>query len=113
MLKADPVERILQLDPLTGEVLAEMDEIDIYPAKHFVTSQDKLEQAIGDIEGELAERYHLLQERGRLLEAQRLVERTRYDIKCLREQGYCSGIENYSRHLARRAAGSTPWRNQP
>src|SRR2546427_3227966 len=105
----DEVERILQLDPLTGEVLAEMDEIDIYPAKHFVTSQDKLEQAIGDIEGELAERYHLLQERGRLLEAQRLVERTRYDIECLREQGYCSGIENYSRHLARRAAGSTPW----
>ncbi len=105
----DEVERILQLDPLTGEVLAEMDEIDIYPAKHFVTSQDKLEAAIDDIEAELAERYQLLQERSRLLEAQRLVERTRYDIECLREQGYCSGIENYSRHLARRAAGSTPW----
>jgi excinuclease ABC subunit B len=105
----DEVERILQLDPLTGEVLAEMDSLDIFPAKHFVTSTDKLEQAIDDIEAELAERYQMLQERGRLLEAQRLVERTRYDIECLREQGYCSGIENYSRHLARRAAGSTPW----
>src|SRR3990170_2168452 len=105
----DEVERILQLDPLTGEVLSEMDAIDVYPAKHFVTSQDKLEAAIGDIEAELAGRHQLLQERGQLLEAQRLVERTRYDIECLREQGYCSGIENYSRHLARRAAGSIPW----
>src|SRR5438093_5575961 len=105
----DEVERILQLDPLTGEMLSEMDEIDVYPAKHFVTSTDKLEQAITDIEDELSERHQLLQERGKLLEAQRLVERTRYDIECLREQGYCSGIENYSRHLARRDAGSTPW----
>ena len=105
----DEVERILQLDPLTGEVLAEMDEVDVYPAKHFVTSQDKLEAAMEDIEAELAERYEMLKERGRLLEAQRLLERTRYDVECLREQGYCSGIENYSRHLARRAAGSTPW----
>jgi len=105
----DQVERILQLDPLTGEVLAEMDAIDIYPAKHFVTSQDKLQAAIEDIEAELAECHQRLVERGKLLEAQRVVERTRYDIECLREQGYCSGIENYSRHLARRAAGSTPW----
>jgi len=105
----DEVERILQLDPLTGEVLSEMDEIDIYPAKHFVTSQDKLELAIEDIEAELNERHQILLERGKLLEAQRLTERTRYDIECLREQGYTSGIENYSRHLARRAAGSTPW----
>jgi excinuclease ABC subunit B len=105
----DEVERIMHLDPLTGEVLAELDEIDVYPAKHFVTSADKLEQAIEDIEAELSERYQILQERGKLLEAQRLVERTRYDIECLREQGYCSGIENYSRHLARRGAGSTPW----
>jgi excinuclease ABC subunit B len=103
------VERILQLDPLTGEVLAEMDEIDVYPAKHFVTSADKLEAAIEDIEAEMNERHAILLERGKLLEAQRLVERTRYDIECLREQGYCSGIENYSRHLARRDAGSTPW----
>ena len=105
----EEVERILQLDPLTGEVLAEMDTLDVFPAKHFVTSQDKLEGAIEDVEVELAERHQWLLDQGKLLEAQRLVERTRYDIECLREQGYCSGIENYSRHLARRAAGSTPW----
>src|SRR6266700_1375298 len=105
----DEVERIMQLDPLTGEILSETDYIEIYPAKHFVTSADKLELAIADIEAELAERYQILTERGRLLEAQRIIERTRYDVECLREQGYCSGIENYSRHLARRAAGSTPW----
>jgi len=108
-LFGEEVERILQLDPLTGEVLAEMQSVDIFPAKHFVTSEDKLELAIGDIEAELTERHQILQERGKLLEAQRLVERTRYDIECLREQGYCSGIENYSRHLARRGEGSTPW----
>src|SRR3990170_321728 len=105
----DEVERLLQLDPLTGEVLGEMAAVDIYPAKHFVTSQDKLEQAIVDIEGELAERHEWFLQRGKHLEAQRLLERTRYDVECLREQGYCSGIENYSRPLARRAAGSTPW----
>jgi excinuclease ABC subunit B len=105
----EEVERILQLDPLTGEVLSEMPSVDIFPAKHFVTSEDKMELAIGDIEAELTERHQILQERGKLLEAQRLVERTRYDIECLREQGYCSGIENYSRHLARRSEGSTPW----
>jgi excinuclease ABC subunit B len=105
----DEVERIMQLDPLTGEILSETDYIEIYPAKHFVTSADKLELAIADIEAELSERYQILTERGRLLEAQRLIERTRYDVECLREQGYCSGIENYSRHLARRAEGSTPW----
>jgi len=105
----DEVERILQLDPLTGEVLGEMDAIDIYPAKHFVTSQEKLEQAISDVEAELAERHEWFLQRGKHLEAQRLLERTRYDVECLREQGYCSGIENYSRPLAGRAAGSTPW----
>ena len=105
----DEVERITQLDPLTGEVLAEMQETDIYPAKHFVTSQEKLELAIQDIETELAEEHERFLQKGKLLEAQRLVERVRYDIECLREQGYTSGIENYSRHLARRAPGSTPW----
>jgi excinuclease ABC subunit B len=105
----DQVERILQLDPLTGEVLAEMDSVDVYPAKHFVTSADKLEEAIADIETELAERHDWFLQRGKHLEAQRLLERTRYDIEVLREQGYCSGIENYSRPLARRAPGSTPW----
>ncbi len=105
----DEVERILSLDPLTGEVLREMDGVDIFPAKHFVTSADKLEKAIENIEAELQERHAILLERGKLLEAQRLTERTRYDVECLREQGYCSGIENYSRHLAGREAGSTPW----
>ncbi|MFB3053028.1 MAG: excinuclease ABC subunit UvrB, partial [Dehalococcoidia bacterium] len=105
----DQVERILQMDPLTGEVLSEMDSVDIYPAKHFVTSEEKLEPAIADIEAELAERHEWFLQRGKHLEAQRLQERTRYDIECLREQGYCSGIENYSRPLARRPPGSTPW----
>ncbi len=105
----DEVERILQLDPLTGEVLGETDAVDIYPAKHFVTSQDKLEAAIADVEAELEERVEWFKSQGKLLEAQRLLERTRYDIESLREQGYCSGIENYSRPLARRPAGSTPW----
>jgi len=105
----DEVERIIQVDPLTGELLAEKDEIDIYPAKHFVTSKDKLELAVNDIEAELEERLAELREAGQILEAARLEERTRYDIESLREAGYCSGIENYSRHLARRGAGSTPW----
>ena len=105
----DEVERILQLDPLTGEVLGETDAIDIYPAKHFVTSQDKLEAAMQDVEAELEERVEWFKSQGKLLEAQRLWERTRYDVECLREQGYCAGIENYSRPLARRSAGSTPW----
>jgi excinuclease ABC subunit B len=105
----DEVERIVELDPLTGEVLAERDQIDIYPAKHFVTSKEKLEAAIADIEVELAERLEELRRQGKLLEAARLEERTRYDIESLREFGYCSGIENYSRHLQRREPGSTPW----
>jgi excinuclease ABC subunit B len=105
----DEVERIIEIDPLTGELLAERDELDIYPAKHFVTSKDKLNLAIEDIEAELEERLTELREAGRLLEASRLEERTRYDIESLREAGYCSGIENYSRHLARRGPGSTPW----
>ena len=105
----DQVERILQMDPLTGEVLSEMDSVDIYPAKHFVTSEEKLEAAIADIEAELAERHEWFLQRGKHLEAQRLQERTRYDMECLREQGYCSGIENYSRPLARRPPGSVPW----
>jgi excinuclease ABC subunit B len=105
----DEVERIIEIDPLTGELLAERDELDIYPAKHFVTSKDKLELAIEDIEAELEQRLAELREAGRILEASRLEERTRYDIESLREAGYCSGIENYSRHLARREVGSTPW----
>jgi excinuclease ABC subunit B len=105
----DTVERILELDPLTGELLGERDRIDIYPAKHFVTSQEKLNAAIEDIEKELQERVAELRAQDKLLEAARLEERTRYDLESLREAGYCSGIENYSRHLARRPPGSTPW----
>jgi excinuclease ABC subunit B len=105
----DEVERIMELDPLTGELLAERDSVDVYPAKHFVTSQDKLTAAIADIEAELKERLAELRAQGKLLEAARLEERTNYDIESMREAGYCSGIENYSRHLARRPPGSTPW----
>jgi excinuclease ABC subunit B len=105
----DEVERIIEIDPLTGELLADRDAIDIYPAKHFVTSHDKLQEAITDIEIELRERLMEFRSQGKLLEAARLEERTNYDIESMREAGYCSGIENYSRHLARRAPGSTPW----
>src|SRR5438874_7211618 len=105
----DEVERITELDPLTGEVLAERDRIDIYPARHFVTPREKLNEAIKDIEAELQQRTKELQDAGRLLEAQRLLQRTNFDLEMLRETGTCHGIENYSRHLARRPAGSRPW----
>ena len=105
----DEVERIVELDPLTGELLAERDRADIYPAKHFVTSEDRMKAAVQDIESELLQRLEELRGEGRILEAARLEERTHYDLETLREAGYCPGIENYSRHLARRAPGSTPW----
>jgi len=105
----DEVERILEIDPLTGELLAEREQIDIYPAKHFVTSYDKLMAAIEDIKVELKERVAELKSLGKLLEAQRLEDRTNYDIEMLREAGYCTAVENYSRHLARRPPGSRPW----
>ena len=105
----DTVERITELDPLTGEVLAERDRVDIYPARHFVTPREKLFEAIKDIEAELVVRVKELTDRGRLLEAQRLLQRTNFDLEMLRETGACAGVENYSRHLARRPAGSRPW----
>jgi excinuclease ABC subunit B len=105
----DRIERIVEIDPLTGELLGDRDEIDIYPAKHFVTSHEKLLAAMEDIKAELEERLNELKRHGRLLEAQRLEARTHYDIEMLREVGYCTGVENYSRHLQRRAPGSTPW----
>jgi excinuclease ABC subunit B len=105
----DKIERIVEVDPLTGEILAQHEEVDIYPAKHFVTSHEKLLAAIEDIELELEERLKELRSRGKLLEAQRLEARTNYDIEMLQEVGYCTGVENYSRHLQRRAPGSTPW----
>ncbi|MFC1989214.1 excinuclease ABC subunit UvrB [Chloroflexota bacterium] len=105
----DDVERIVQVDHLTGELLVELDSIDIYPAKHFVTSQEKLTVAIENIKKELEERLGELKQQGKLLEASRLEARTNYDIEMLREAGYCTGVENYSRHLSGRAPGSSPW----
>ncbi|MCB9147381.1 MAG: excinuclease ABC subunit UvrB [Caldilineaceae bacterium] len=108
-LWGDEIERISEIDTLTGEILAEHQQIDIYPAKHFVTPQDRLSEAIDDIEEELEERLKFLQASDKRLEAQRLEQRVRYDIEMLREVGYCNGVENYSRPLAQRPAGSTPW----
>ncbi len=105
----DEIERIATLDPLTGEILGETDQTAIYPAKHFVTSEDHMERAIVSIQDELDARLAEFRSQGKILEAARLEERTKYDLETLREVGYCSGIENYSRHLAGRAPGSTPW----
>ncbi len=115
----DEIERITEIDPLTGEMLAQKEEVEIYPAKHFVTSYDKLMAAIADIEAELEERVAELRSQGKLLEAERLLARTNYDLEMLRETGYCTGVENYSCHLSRRhhptngslarPCGSPPW----
>jgi excinuclease ABC subunit B len=105
----DEVERIVEVDPLTGEVVAQRASVDIYPAKHFVTSQDKMAAAVVDIEAELEERLPQLRAEGKLVEAQRLEQRTRYDLEMLRETGYCAGVENYSQPLGRRPRGSAPW----
>jgi len=105
----DTIERISSLDPLTGEILSEMEYVDIFPAKHFVTSHDKLQKAIQGIKDELVERLADLKQQGKLLEAARLEARTNYDLEMLQETGFCSGVENYSRHLAGRAPGSAPW----
>jgi excinuclease ABC subunit B len=104
----DEIERIMEIDPLTGELLQELDSVDIYPAKHFVTSHNKLMLATESIKQELAERLAELKAQGKLLEAARLEARTNYDIEMLREAGYCHAVENYSRHLAQRPAGSPP-----
>ncbi len=103
------VERISELDPLTGEIVAERQEIEIFPAKHFVTSKDNLSDALKAIETELQDQLAFLKEQGKILEAARLEERTHYDLETMRETGYCGGIENYSRHLQVRPAGTTPW----
>ncbi len=105
----DEIDRITEIDVLTGEVLLEHTAIDIYPAKHFITPQEKLAKALEDIEAELQEQLTMFREQGKLLEAQRLEQRTKYDLEMMRELGYTSGIENYSRHLSQRAAGSPPW----
>jgi len=102
------IERISKIDPLTGRVQQSMERIGIYPAKHFVTTQPRLRQALQGIREELEQRLAELRSRGKLLEAQRLESRTNYDIEMMEEVGYCSGIENYSRHLAGREPGSRP-----
>jgi excinuclease ABC subunit B len=105
----DEVERIIMLNPVTGEILDELERVEVYPAKHFITEEDRLKKAISDIELELETRLEYLKKEEKLLEAQRLEQRTRYDLEMLREIGYCSGIENYSRHLDQRPEGSSPW----
>jgi len=105
----DEIEDITRINPLTGEVLEKPDQIDIYPAKHYVTEEKRMEKALADIEAELEERLEYFRKNDRLLEAQRLEQRTRFDLEMLREVGSCAGIENYSRHIDQRAEGTPPW----
>ena len=105
----DEIERIQEIDPLTGEMLAQKEETAIYPAKHFVTSKERLELAIADIKIELDQQLKVLRDQGKLLEAARLESRTHYDVEMLQETGFCSGVENYARHLSRRGPGTAPW----
>jgi excinuclease ABC subunit B len=108
-LFGNDIESIVTFDPITGEVIRELDSLFIYPAKHFVTDQDTINYAIKSIQIELISRLEELREDGKLLEAQRIEQRTNFDLEMLREVGYCSGIENYSRYLAHREAGERPW----
>ncbi|MEW5872650.1 MAG: excinuclease ABC subunit UvrB [Chloroflexota bacterium] len=105
----DEVERIIEFDSVTGELRRELTSAAIYPARHFITEEDKLKQAIADIETELGQRLAEFRAEDKLLEAQRLESRTQYDLEMLREVGYCAGIENYSRHMDQRAVGTAPW----
>lgn len=105
----DEIEDIIRLNPITGEVIDRPNQVDIYPAKHYVTEENRMAKTLMDIEAELEERLKFFKQSGRLLEAQRLEQRTRYDLEMLREVGSCAGIENYSRHIDQRAPGSPPW----
>ncbi len=105
----DTVEKISEINPVSGEIIVSIDKIGIYPAKHFIAAPDKIDQAIKTILGELDERLAVLKKENKLLEAQRLNQRTRYDMDLLRELGFCHGIENYSRHLSGRLPGSRPY----
>ena len=107
-LFGDEIESIRYVDPTTGEILESLESISIYPAKHFVTPKDRLLHAIKDIKNELHEQLEFFNEDGKLLEAQRLEQRTKYDLEMLREVGYCNGVENYARHLSGRQPGSPP-----
>jgi excinuclease ABC subunit B len=106
---ADRIERISQINPVSAEVLSRLDKIAVYPAKHFMISGESVETALGSIKNELAQQLAVLKERGKLLEAQRLESRTRFDMEMMTETGYCHGIENYSRHLSGRPEGSRPY----
>ena len=105
----DEIDRITEIDALTGEIIAERNHVAIYPASHFATSQEKVKRALVTIEEELEERIKYFEDRGKLLEAQRIEQRTRYDLEMLSEMGFTTGIENYSRHLSGRAPGSRPY----
>jgi excinuclease ABC subunit B len=105
----DEIERITEIDVLTGEIIGERDHVAIFPASHFVTQEETMKRAIKDIEAELEERLAELREQGKLLEAQRLEQRTRYDLEMMAEMGFCSGIENYSGPLTFRERGATPY----
>ena len=105
----DEIDRMTEIDVLTGEVLAERKHVAIYPASHYVTTKEKMRRALGTIQDELCERLQILRGQERLLEAQRLEQRTKYDMEMMEEMGYCSGIENYSRHLSGRRAGEAPY----
>lgn len=105
----DEIETIYEVDPITGEIISERENIVIYPAKHFVTTQDKLRSSIDSIELELKEQLEVLKAQNKLVEAQRLEQRTHYDIEMMLEMGYCNGIENYSRHLSQRKPGQRPF----
>ena len=105
----DEIDRIREMDPLTGEIIADREHVSIFPASHFVTRDEKLQKAIVNIEAELEQQLEKFREEGKLLEAQRLEQRTNYDLEMMREMGYCSGIENYSRHLNLTEAGATPY----
>ena len=105
----DEIDRIAEIDPLTGAVLGYREHVSIFPASHYAISREKMEVAIEAIESELKERLEELKNEDKLLEMQRLSQRTNFDVEMLREMGYCSGVENYSRHLSGREAGSTPF----
>jgi excinuclease ABC subunit B len=108
-LWGDEVERISEFDPLTGEVYKQLPRVEVFPAKHFVATTEKLHLAMSDIQDEMVAQVKFLEGDGKILEAARLKQRTMYDLEMLGEMGYCSGIENYSRHMDRRLAGQTPW----
>lgn len=108
-LFGDEIDRLVEVDALTGEVIAERKHVAVYPASHYVTTKDKMRIAVERIEAELDEQLAKLKAADRLLEAQRLEQRTRYDIEMMQEMGYCSGIENYSRHMSERKAGEAPY----